>query len=63
MRLDRSANSAIRSLSRRRWREVRTIGTASEMNPGLTPVQWIDVRPVAQAASMRFRTAASMLSG
>ena len=39
----RTRRSAARS--RRRWIEVSTIGTASEMNPGLLPVLWIDVPP------------------
>ena len=28
-----------------------TNGTSSAMNPGLTPVPWIDVRPAVQASS------------
>ena len=39
------------------------MGTASEMNPGLLPVLWIDDPPAAQAASMRSRTAGPMLPG
>ncbi len=56
MRRERSANSSIDRLSRRRWIEVSTRGTASEMNPGLLPVPWIDVPPRRQADSMRSRT-------
>ena len=44
-RLDRSANSSMGRRSSRRWMEVRTIGSASEMNPGLIPVLWIEVAP------------------
>ena len=39
------------------------MGTASEMNPGLIPVLWIEASPLAQAASMRSRTVGSMLPG
>ena len=62
-RLDRSANSSIRRRSSRRWSEVSTSGTASEINPGLTPVLWIDAPPLAHAASTRWRRAGSMLGG
>ena len=33
------------------------------MNPGLLPVEWIEVPPCAHASSTRWRTAGSMLSG
>ncbi len=33
-------------------------GTSSAMNPGFTPVPWIDDCPVAQAASSRATTSA-----
>ena len=62
-RSERSAYSSIASRSSRRWIDVRTIGTASEMNPGLLPVLWIDVPPFAQAASIRSRVAGSRLGG
>ena len=62
-RLDTSANSRICNLSSRRWIEVSTMGTASEMNPGLLPVLWMEVAPRSHAASTRLRIAGSMLSG
>ena len=43
--------------------DASTIGSASEMNPGLEPVEWIEVPPAWQAASTWARTAGSMLSG
>jgi hypothetical protein len=43
--------------------DVSTSGTASEMNPGLLPVLWIEVPPAAQASSTRWRSAGSMLAG
>ena len=46
-----------------RWIEVSTSGTASEMNPGLLPVLWIEVPPARQAASTRSRVPGSMLPG
>ena len=49
--------------SSRRWIEVRTSGTASEMNPGLLPVLWIEVPPSRQAASTRLAHRGSMLAG
>ena len=54
----------ITSRSSRRWIEVRTSGTASEMNPGLLPVLWIEVRPCRQAAVDPLTpTAGSMAAG
>ena len=53
--------SSMTRLSSCRWIEVRTSGTASEMNPGLLPVLWIEVPPCRQAASIRSRRSGSML--
>ncbi|WP_262062193.1 hypothetical protein [Streptomyces sp. STR69] len=60
-RWERSANSSIVSASSRRWIEVRTIGRASVMNPGLLPVLWTEVPPSAHASSIRFRVTGSRL--
>jgi hypothetical protein len=62
-RSERSAYSLMTSPSSRRWMEVRTSGSASEMNPGLLPVLWIDVPPAAHAVSTCPRRAGSMLPG
>ena len=62
-RLDRSANSLIVSRSSRRWMDASTIGSASEMKPGLEPVEWMELPPAWHAASTWARTAGSMLSG
>jgi len=62
-RLDRLAYSLIVKESSRRWMEARVIGSASEMKPGLDPVEWMEVPPAAQAASTRARSAGSMLPG
>ena len=63
LRSERSAYSSIDSRSSRRWIDVSTSGTASEMKPGLLPVLWIDVPPRRQASSIRSRTAGSRLPG
>ena len=42
---------------------MSTIGTASEMKPGLLPVLWIEVSPRAQARLDAARIAGSMLAG
>ena len=52
-RRDRSAYSLIVRDVSVRWIDVKTIGRASVMNPGLLPVLWIDVPPVAQAPRRR----------
>ena len=62
-RCDRSAYSSMVSESSRRWIDVSTRGTASEMKPGLLPVLWMEVPPRAQAASTLSRTAGSMEAG
>ena len=58
-----SANSSICNRSRLRSIDSSTRGSASEMNPGLLPVEWIEVPPFAHASSTCRRTAGSMLAG
>ncbi len=63
LRDDMSANSSICRCSRLRAIDSKTSGSASVMNPGLLPVEWIEVPPVAHAASTRSRSPGSRLSG
>jgi len=62
-RRDMSANSSMLIRSTRRDSDVRTIGTASVMKPGLLPVLWTEVPPSSHACSTRARTSSGRLAG
>ena len=49
--------------SSRRWIEVSTRVTASEMKPGLLPVLWTELPPRRQASSTRSRRPGSIEGG